>query len=196
MFDLACIHVNQIYAWNPNFDKNNLTRWQKKKLLVKLRQGYYTFPEYMKKQDIGYFFANRMYMPSYISLHTALSFYGIIPESVVQITSISTLKTASFKNDFGEFSYKNVKQDLFFGYELKTAHNSKSLQFASPEKAILDLLYLYPFYNSELEMLELRFDEEFLQNDLNLEIFHQYLKKFKSKSLESRIGKFLNAYQL
>lgn len=195
-FDLACIQINQIYAWDPNFDRNNLTRWQKRKLLVKLRQGYYTFPEYMETAGIAWFFANRMYTPSYISLHTALAFYGIIPESVVQITSITTLKTASFKNEFGEFSYKNVQQDLFFGYELKQVHNNKMLQFASPEKALLDLLYLYPFYNTVQEMLDLRLDEDYLANDLNLEIFFEYLAQYKNKSLESRVKIFIKAYQL
>jgi hypothetical protein len=52
-------------------------------------------------------------------LHTALAFYGIIPEAVVQVTSVTSLKTASFRNEFGEYSYKNVKENLMFGYELK-----------------------------------------------------------------------------
>ena len=69
----------------------------KKGLLVRLRQGYYTFSEYLASSDHVYFFANRIYKPSYISLHTALSFYGIIPEAVGSITSVvkGLLKNAS-----------------------------------------------------------------------------------------------------
>ena len=92
-FDFACFNTNQIYAWRPNFDRNNLARWLKKGLLIRLRQGFYTFPDYMNKPDFIYYFANQIYKPSYISLHTALSFYEVIPEMVVQFTSITSLKT-------------------------------------------------------------------------------------------------------
>jgi len=35
---------------------------------------------------------NKMYSPSYVSLHSALAFYGIIPEAIVQTTAVSSLK--------------------------------------------------------------------------------------------------------
>jgi len=68
----------------------------------------YTFSDFLGKPDCAYLFANKMYQPSYISLHSALAFYGIIPEAVVQITSVSSMKTAFFRNPFGEFSYKTM----------------------------------------------------------------------------------------
>jgi predicted transcriptional regulator of viral defense system len=196
MFDLVCFNNNQINAWKPNFDRNNLTRWLNKKLLVRLRQGYYTFPEYKNNADITYYVANRIYQPSYISLHTALSYYGIIPESVVQITSITSLKTATFVNEFGEYSYKTVKPNLFFGYDLKPMPDGRTLQFAKPEKAILDLLYLYPFYNTVQEMQDLRFDEDFLHDDLKLNMMKEFTTNFKNKALEKRVKQFFNAYEL
>lgn len=195
-FPLACIHTHQIFAWKPDFDRNNITRWLKKGYLVCLRQGYYTFPEYKAKPDYALYFANRMYKPSYISLHTALSFYGMIPESVVQITSVSTLKTASFKNDIGEYSYQSVKENLMFGYELKTMADNRTLQFATPEKALLDLLYLYPFYDSEQEMEELRLDEDFLKDDLNKERLNEYAHNFQNKALEQRLKLLFKTYDL
>lgn len=186
-FDLACLNTHQVYAWQACFDRNNLTRWQKKGLLIKLRQGYYTFPEYKGKQNFAYYFANKMYQPSYISLHTALSYFGIIPESVVQIISVSTLKTATFNNAFGAYSYKTIKKDLFFGYDLVSIDNRRTYNMAKPEKAILDLLYLYDFYNSEQEIAELRLDEDFLADDLKISLFEEYASMFKNKSLESRV---------
>ena len=96
LFDLACFNIYQVYAWQSDFDRNSLTRWVKKGYLIRLRQGYFAFSEYKSKPDYFLYFANRIYRPSYISLHTALSFYGMIPEAVVQITSVTTLKTASF----------------------------------------------------------------------------------------------------
>ena len=173
LFELECFNINQVYAWQPDFDKNNISRWVRKGLVIKLRNGYYTFPEFKNKSGFSYFLANRIYRPSYISLYTALAFYGLIPEAVAQITSVSSLKTAEFSNEFGDFSYKSVNSDLFFGYELKPLEG-RSILFASPEKALIDLIYLYPFYNTENDFLELRLDEEFLHNSLNISIFLDY----------------------
>jgi predicted transcriptional regulator of viral defense system len=196
MFGLACFNVHQIYAWEPDFDRNNLTRWAKKGYLVRLRQGYFAFSEYKGKADYALYFANRIYRPSYISLHTALAFYGMIPEAVVQITSVTSLKTASFTNDFGEYDYRNVKENLMFGYELKPIADGRTMQFATPEKALLDLLYLYPFYNSEQEMEALRLDEDYLHSDLNKNILQDYGSTFQSKSLDRRVKLLLKTYGL
>ncbi len=196
LFELACFNIYQVYAWQPGFDRNNLTRWTKKGYLIRLRQGYFAFSEYKNKPDYSNYFANRIYRPSYISLHTALSFYGLIPEAVVQITSVTTLKTASFTNEFGEYSYKNIKENLMFGYELKPMSDSRVIQFATPEKALLDLLYLYPFYNTRQELEELRLDEDFMHNDLNKDLLSDYCTKFESKALDQRVKLLLKTYDL
>ena len=196
LFDLACFNIHQVYAWQPDFDRNNFTRWVKKGYLIRLRQGYYAFSEYKGKPDYPLYFANRIYHPSYISLHTALSFYGMIPEAVVQITSVSSLKTAFFANDFGEYSYKNVKENLMFGYDLKQMIDNRTIRFATPEKALLDLLYLYPFYNTEQEMEELRLDDYFMHENLNKDLLMKYREKFQSKALDNRIGLLFKAYDL
>ena len=196
MFYLACFNIYQVFAWQPDFDRNNITRWVKKGYLVRLRQGYYTFPEYKGKPDYPFYFANRIYKPSYISLHTALSYYGMIPEAVVQITSITSLKTTSFTNDFGDYSYNTVKENLMFGYDLKPIADNRTIQFATPEKALLDLLYIYPFYDNEQEIEELRLDEDYLHDDLNIERFMEYSLKFQSKALDQRVKLLFKTYGL
>lgn len=196
LFDLACFNIYQVYARQPDFDRNNLTRWVKKGYLVRLRQGYFAFSEYKSKLDYSLYFANRIYRPSYISLHTALAFYGMIPEAVVQITSVTSLKTVSFNNDFGEYSYKNLKENLMFGYELKPVADNRTMQFATPEKALLDLLYLYPFYDNEQELEELRLDEDYLHDDLNKDLLMDYCGKFQNKALDRRIKLLFKTYDL
>lgn len=196
MFDLGCFSIHQVYAWQPNFDRNNFVRWTQKGLLVSLRQGYYTFPEYKSKPDFALYFANRIYRPSYVSLHTALAFYGMIPEAVVQITSVSALKTANFSNDFGQFSYKKIREELMFGYDLKPIADGRTLQLAQPEKALLDLLYLYPFYATETELLELRLDEDFMQDDFDRQRMEDYVGKFQNKALEKRAKMLIKTYRL
>ena len=140
--------------------------------------------------------SNKIYSPSYISLHSALAFYGIIPEAIVQTTAVSSFKKANFENVFGSFSYQQILSELMFGYEQKPFLNKQSLFFASPEKAILDLLYLYPFYNNEQEMRELRFDEEFMQEDLNIERLNEFTERFQSKILRNRVNLLLKMYGL
>lgn len=195
MFDLGCFSINQVYAWQPNFDRNNFLHWTKKGLLVRLRQGFYTFPEYKSKPDFNLYFANRIYRPSYVSLHTALAFYGMIPEAVVQITSVTSLKTANFNNPFGEFSYKSVRNELMFGYDLKPIADGRTLQLAKPEKALLDLLYLYFFYNTTEDLEELRLDEDFMQVEFNWELMQTYTLQFKNKALEKRVKLLSNTYK-
>ncbi len=195
-YDLICFNINQVYAWQPDFDKNNLTRWTKQNRLVKLRNSWYSFPEYLKTPNFQFFASNKIYSPSYVSLHSALSFYGIIPEAVIQTTAVSSLKKANFENKFGTFSYQQILPDLLFGYEKKTFLNKYSLIIATPEKAILDLLYLYPLYNDEQEIRELRFYEDYMHEDLNLERLNQYTEKFKSIILRKRIDILLKIFEL
>ena len=196
MYPMGCFNINQVLLWEKDFDRNNLTRWCRRGLLVKLRNQYYAFPEYRQVPDFSRYVANRIYSPSYISLHSALSFYGMIPEEVVQLTSVTTLKTARFENDFGTFHYQNVKTPFYFGFEIKTMQSGRGLLFATPEKALLDLLYLNPYYKTEQDMEELRLDEDYMQNELNIERLSGYLSKIESKTLEQKVKRLMKVYEL
>ena len=193
---MGCFNVNQVRLWEPDFDRNCLTRWCRKGLLVKLRNEWYAFSEYKQVPDFDHYIANRIYAPSYVSLHSVLSFYGMIPEEVLSLTSVTTLKTAKFENAFGTFSYQNVKESLFFGYELKTMLNGRTILFATPEKALLDLLYLNPFYKTEEDMEQLRLDEDFMQTQLNRDCLMQFLSLMGSHALEQRVNLLLKVYGL
>ena len=196
MYPMGCFNINQVLLWEKDFDRNNLTRWCRRGLLVKLRNQYYAFPEYRQVPDFSRYVANLIYAPSYISLHSALSFYGMIPEEVVQLTSVTTLKTAHFENDFGTFHYQNVKTPFYFGLEIKTMQSGRGLLFATPEKALLDLLYLNPYYKTEQDMEELRLDEDYMQNELNVERLMSYLSKMGSKTLEQKVRRLMKVYGL
>lgn len=188
--------MNQLYAWQPGFDKNNIGRWVKNNQLIKLRNSFYAFPEYLHVPNFSLYVANYIYKPSYISLHTALAFYGIIPESVVQVTSITSLKTASFNNSFGDFSFKNILPECMFGYDAKPFTEAKTIRVARPEKAILDLLYLYPFYNSQNEIAELRLDEDFMHTEIDINLLKSYIPKFRNKELNKRVNILMENYSL
>ena len=180
-FDLGYFSINQVYAWHPGFDRNNFVRWTRKGYLVRLRQGLYTFPEYRGKPEFAAYFAGRIYNPSYISLHSALAFYGLIPEAVVQITSVTSLKTAVF-----EYSYKSVRNDLMFGYVPRALADGRTTAYATREKALLDLLYLYPFYSTEQALADLRLDGDLLREELNRAEWASLAARFHCAALERR----------
>ena len=194
--DQICFTSNQVYVWYPGFDKNNLRRWVRKRYLIKLRNGFYTFRELLDTPNLNLYVANRIYRPSCVSLHTALAFYGLIPEAVARITSVSTLKTAGFENDLGSFSYKKLINKLFIGFDHLPFLKDRTILMASPEKALLDLLYLYPFYNSEADMLDLRLDIDMLQEVIDLNSLRELLTNFENKALEKRANLLLKCYEL
>lgn len=193
---LACFTTDQVYAAYPEFNRNNLVNWVSKGYLIRLRQGYFAFPEYKESRDFTLYLANFIYKPSYISLHTALSFYGIIPESVPAITSVTTLKTKTFNNNYGGYSYKNIKPELMFGYDLRDMEGGRRIMFATPEKALADLLYLYPFYNTESEIEELRLDESYMEDDFNTERLMEFSCRIGSKALSNRIDMLRKVHNL
>ena len=194
LYSLGCFSINQVLLWEKDFDRNNLTRWCRKGLLLKLRNEYYAFPEYQRVPGFGRYVAGRIYSPSYVSLHNALSFYGMIPEEVVQVTSVTTRKTMRFENAFGTFHYQNVKPEVYFGYEIKIMPDGRGVPLATPEKALLDLLYLNPYYNTEQDMEELRLDEDFLQSEFDTARLDQYLAAIGSKALDRRIACLTKVY--
>ena len=191
---LGCFSIYQLRAWKSDFDSSSLSRWVKKGYLTKLRQDWYAFCELQNEPDMTRFISGRIYSPSYISLHTALSIYGIIPEAVTQITCVTTNRTTSYSNSFGQFHYQTIKPELFFGYKQEPVRRGGSYLVAEPEKAIVDLLYLYPQYNSADAMLDLRFDIWWMQEELDKEKIMAYAKQTAKKTLIDRIELLLKTY--
>jgi predicted transcriptional regulator of viral defense system len=190
----GCFSIHEIYAWDPGFDRNNFVRWNHNGYLIRLRRGLYAFAELQPVPEMTTYLASRIYKPSYISLHTALSHYGLIPEAVSRITSVTSLKTAAFRNAFGEYAYKSVREDLMFGYEPRRLANGRVAPFATREKALLDLLYLYPFYRNEQALSDLRLDRDVLHDDLDRVQWESMLDRFNSRALERRARLLAKVY--
>ena len=128
---------------NPQAMRNQLTRWQKKGLVIQLKRGIYTLNKRDRKVNSSRFFvANQLLWPSYVSLESALSYYGFIPEAVADVTSVSTKKTSRFTNPIGRFVYQRVKPNAFRGYRSYKDESGFECMIAEPEKAVVDFLYL------------------------------------------------------
>ena len=187
----------------PSMNPMNLVRWQRKGYILRLRNRWYAFNDAASYENIEWLAANLIYAPSYISLHTALSWYGLIPEMIVTTTSVTTRKTNKFSTPLGDFDYHRIKPGLFgFGYVLEdvNAHEggsnrSRKIMVATPQKAILDFFYIHNFYSSEKDMEELRLNDTELANIVNDE-FYTYLARYESRALERRIKLMTKTYGL
>ena len=113
--------------------------------ILNIRRGLYCLaPEYQKKPVCTYSLAQRIYGPSYISMETALSYHGWIPEEVYTYTCVSYRSAKEFNTPIGLFSYKPVPQRTFyFGVERCEDENGNIFFMASPAKSLADYLYIH-----------------------------------------------------
>jgi len=121
-----------------SFQKENslykfLQRLEKANLLKRVVKGKYLFS---LKEINDYELANLLLTPSYLSLESALSFYGILAQFPYTITSVTPLKTKKIIYNEKEFEFAHLKKEYFFGYVKKD-----NFLIALPEKALLDELY-------------------------------------------------------
>ena len=122
---------------------NQLRRWRKRGLLVRIKRGVYILNKNDRRINPSLkFLANQIYSPSYVSMEYALNFYGLIPESVHTVTSVSTRKTARFKNASGDFVYQHIQPSAYRGYKSLKDEAGLGFLIAEPEKAVVDFLYL------------------------------------------------------
>jgi predicted transcriptional regulator of viral defense system len=105
----------------------------KKKILDKITPGIFMFTDTPVSE---FEVANYVYQPSYVSLESALSFYGILPQFVYTVTSITTKKTKRLFYEKKEYLFCKIDSSLFWGYEKKN-----NILIATPEKALLDTWY-------------------------------------------------------
>jgi hypothetical protein len=116
------------------------SRYVKKGLLMRLKRGFYARTETLSHlNQIDLFrIANILQVPSYISLMTALSYYGITTQ--VQkgfFESISVKRTKTFQVGGLSFHYIKLRPDLY-----KEFIKRDGVFMALPEKAVLDIFYL------------------------------------------------------
>jgi len=114
-----------------------LIRYTRRGLLCRLKRGLYALRSRMPSK---WGIANRLYKPSYISLASALSYYGCIPESVYAVTSITAKSTRDFAADGTTYIYRTIKRGAFGGYK-GAEINGETVLLAEKEKALADYLY-------------------------------------------------------
>lgn len=192
---LKVFSIEDLYVVDPSFRLETLYEWEKKTWVTKLRSKKYIFADYNPTNYDLYLIANRLYDPSYVSLELALNHYGVIPEAVMRVTSVTTNKTLSVETKIGIFDYKSLDPRLFFGYQIIT-NDGTTYKIASLEKAIVDYFYLNSQVAEVDDIRGLRFNEELLKEKLNRLELEKIMSVFDSETLNTRISRLTDYLQL
>jgi len=141
---------------DPKLVRLQLTRWVNSGRIYQLRRGLYSIaPPYQKTRPHPFLIANHLQRASYVSLQSALAFYSLIPEIVNTTVSVTTGRPDRLETPLGLYEFRHIKTDLFFGYQMTDLEGQSAL-VATPEKALLDLIYLTPGGESPNYLRELR----------------------------------------
>jgi predicted transcriptional regulator of viral defense system len=149
--------------------RDKIGRWLKEGSLIRVKKGLYVFgPELASREYSIALLANLIYGPSAISLHYALSYYGLIPERVSVVTSITPKRNKYFKTPMGAFSYRYLHPKKYgCGIQLVQVQENIHCLMASPEKALCDLIYFNNFEHTFNSVVAV---QAWLLEDLRLDV--------------------------
>lgn len=150
------------HYFNP---RKKISAWLKSGELTRVKKGLYVFGPQVRRPPFSINqLANMIYGPSAISLSYALAFYGIIPEAVHTVSSITNKRNKHFNTPVGTFTYRYLAPEKYFiGIQLLSTNENDNFLIATPEKALCDLVAL----DSPNLMIESAQDiENFIVEDL------------------------------
>lgn len=148
--------------------RDKITHWLRSGELVRIKKGLYVFSQDVSNAPPSIeLLANLIYGPSAISLQYALSFYGLIPERTVTVTSITPKRNKSFDTPVGDFTYRYIAPKKFHvDVDLVGIGQQRTVRMASPEKALCDHIHLN---DNHTQFYDLRSVELYLLQDLRIE---------------------------
>lgn len=142
---------------DPNDVRRQLSRWASAGRLHQLRRGLYTLaPPYRKVTPHPFVVANRLVRGSYVSLQSALAHAGLIPEHVPMTTSVTAGRPGRWVTPLGTYDFRRVQREMLTGFRPAALSGGQRALVATPEKALLDLVYLEPGADSPEYLAELR----------------------------------------
>jgi len=171
--------------------KDKIDNLKKKEMIETLKKGLYVHKSRYTKNIVSKeMIANAMLAPSYVSSDYALYYYGIIPESVHDILSVTFKRSKSFTTTYGTFAYKQIKQELYpIGIRIESTNRGNFL-IASKEKALCDKIYFTKGIVISSKKLMFSFLEDDLRvdfeelNEFDINIVNKYYNITKSKKIK------------
>ena len=142
---------------DPAHVQRQLSRWAQAGRLYQLRRGLYALaPPYQKVRPHPFLVANRLMQGSYVSLQSALAHYSLIPEYVPVTTSVTSGRPGRWETPLGSYDFRHVQPDFLRRFRRTPLGAGQEAFVATPEKALLDLVYLEPAGDSPEYLSELR----------------------------------------
>ena len=171
---------------------------EKNGYIIRLKRGPYVVnPEHSGKTLSSELIANHLYAPSYISMSTALRYYGLIPEAVYVHQSMTVKHSRSFQTPIGSYDYKYISRKAF-SVGVRSIHKGDyAFLMASPEKSLCDLIA----NSSKVNLRYMKDVEIYLEQDIRMDmdefykmdatILEDYIKVGKKADSISTLLKFL-----
>jgi predicted transcriptional regulator of viral defense system len=123
-----------------SFPRNKISDMLKQGVIVRVKKGLYIFGDRYRKHPYSKeLLANLIYGPSYLSLDYALAHYGLIPERVEALTSVTPNRSRRFSTPVGLFTYRQIPERAYeIGMTRTETDHEQAFLIASPEKALAD----------------------------------------------------------
>lgn len=181
--------------------RNKIANIEQAGKIIRLKRGVYVVSPKITKQLLSVeLMANHIYGPSYVSMESALRYYGLIPEQVYTVRSMTTNRSRKFENPIGYFEYVTVNDSYYsIGIKQKTVENKYTFLIATPEKALCDMIIATPQLRiqSEKALLtylndDLRFEMSAL-DDMDVDIISACIETGKKKEVLKLLLKLLQS---
>lgn len=147
-----------------------ITQLLRKGTIIRIKKGLYIFGDSFRRRNYSKeLLANLIYGPSYISLEYALQYYGLIPERVEAVTSVTSGRSRKFSTPAGLFTYRQIRVcALITGMDRVELKGDIAFLIATPEKALADKILSDRgvSVNTQKKLMD------YLENDLRVDMDH------------------------
>jgi predicted transcriptional regulator of viral defense system len=148
--------------------KDKVSDLERKGLIIRIKRDLYVVSQKVHGKQISReLVANHLYSPSYVSLETALAYYGLIPERVYSVRSVCTKMHKNYDTPLGHFEFVKASSNYFsIGIRQEIVNDEYAFLIASPEKALCDKIICTP----NIRIQSVKAMREYLEKDLRIEM--------------------------
>lgn len=170
---------------------DKIMKFVKNNELIRLKKGVYCFSKEYRDTPLDLISISVMlYAPSYVSFEYALSYHGMIPERVEEVTCATTKNNKLFETQIGRFSYKKIPEKAYpLGVEWLYDEKFGGRFIASAEKALCDKIRYDRGIGTLTQKSMITYLKEDLRIHLDFELDSQLIEKiakaYKSKNLNT-----------
>lgn len=166
--------------------------------VIRLKKGLYVVDPSVSRVALSTeLIANHIYAPSYVSMSSALRYYGLIPETVYTMQSMTIKHSRSFDTPIGRFDYTFINREAFHIGITSINKQSYAFLMATPEKALCDLIANSPQVNlryaKDVEVYleeDIRMDIDDFRN-MDISVFEHYAEVGKKAGSIQSLIKYL-----